>query len=169
MQQAVLNTRELDAFLPHTTLLVLSIRETRDKYKYSTPNISLQSLGIQAARVPRQCFISECLQILEHQQCQPNAKRLPKCSHSWKNNKGCLLQTDSVVGKCNTKPFPHTEPQHHNEKHIHTTFYYTRGFEGDIPSQQKDLYTFICCLPGARIKNITKKLSSLVQPLDYYP
>jgi len=35
--------------------------------------------------------------------------------------------------------------------------------------QHDTLSREVCCLPGARIRNITKRLPSLVQSTDYYP
>ena len=43
-----------------------------------------------------------------------------------------------------------------------------RGTEGPIcrsdPSHRE-----VCCLPGARVRDIARKLPGLVQPSDYYP
>ncbi|RMC20428.1 hypothetical protein DUI87_01280 [Hirundo rustica rustica] len=43
-----------------------------------------------------------------------------------------------------------------------------RGTEGPIcrpdPSHRE-----VCCLPGARVQNITERLPALIQPSDYYP
>lgn len=85
-----------------------------------------------------------------------------------KVNKGWLLQIDSVVGKDNTKSFPSTKfPYKQCKTHFHTIFYYAYGFEVDIPSQQRDLGTFTCCLPGVQVKDVTKKIPRWAQPLDY--
>ena len=43
-----------------------------------------------------------------------------------------------------------------------------RGTEGPICWTDPPLRE-VCCLPEARVKDITRKLPSLVQPLDYYP
>ena len=43
-----------------------------------------------------------------------------------------------------------------------------RGTEGPICRTDPPLRE-VCCLPGTRVKDMTKKLRSLVQPLDYYP
>lgn len=39
MKHVILNIRELNTFLRHATLLVLSIRGTHDKYKYGVENL----------------------------------------------------------------------------------------------------------------------------------
>jgi len=45
---------------------------------------------------------------------------------------------------------------------------FLRGTEGPIcrpdPSHRE-----VCCLPGARVKDVAKKLPGLVRPCDYYP
>ena len=43
-----------------------------------------------------------------------------------------------------------------------------RGTEGPICRTDPPLWE-ACCLPGARVKDITRKLPSLVRPSDYYP
>lgn len=82
------------------------------QYKRDAQQIQIQyaecltEVTVRSSHAPQVFqYYSECLQILQQQQCQPSAKRLQKCSHSWKINKGCLLQIDSVVGKHTTNPF----------------------------------------------------------------
>ena len=43
-----------------------------------------------------------------------------------------------------------------------------KGAEGPI-CRPDSLHREICCLPGAQIKDVRKKLPSLVRPSDYYP
>ena len=43
-----------------------------------------------------------------------------------------------------------------------------KGAEGPI-CRPDLLHREICCLPGAQIKDVRKKLPSLVRPSDYYP
>lgn len=44
----------------------------------------------------------------------------------------------------------------------------TGGTEGPIFRRDPPLRD-VCHFPGAQVKDITKRLTSLVQPLDYYP
>lgn len=97
--------------------------------------------------------------MLQQQQCQPSAKRLQKCSRSWRSNKRHLLQTDSVARKCNTEPFPSTKPQYKQCKtHFHTIFCDTSGFEVGFPYQE-DPDTFILL--------VQQKLRSLRYNLNF--
>ncbi|RMC20193.1 hypothetical protein DUI87_01039 [Hirundo rustica rustica] len=43
-----------------------------------------------------------------------------------------------------------------------------RGSEGPI-CQPDPSHREVCCLPGARVQNITERLPVLIQPSDYYP
>lgn len=44
-----------------------------------------------------------------------------------------------------------------------------RGMEGPIYRPDPDLsHREVCCLPGARVRDITRKLPELVHPTDYY-
>ena len=43
-----------------------------------------------------------------------------------------------------------------------------KGAEGPI-HRPEPLHRELCCLLGARVKDIRKKLPSLVRPSDYYP
>ncbi|RMB89236.1 hypothetical protein DUI87_34385 [Hirundo rustica rustica] len=43
-----------------------------------------------------------------------------------------------------------------------------RGTEGPI-CQRDPSHREVCCLPGARVQNITERLPALIQPSDYYP
>lgn len=146
MQHAIPNNSELNAFLHHATLLRLNVRatcllETLDEYKSRTQSISLQvtvNIGTAHSLLPFQYF-SECLQMLQQQQCHLNAERLRKCSQSWRRNKSHLLHIDSVAGKHNTKLSPSTNPQYKQCKtHFHTVFHCTSGFEADFPQQEED-------------------------------
>ena len=42
------------------------------------------------------------------------------------------------------------------------------GMEGPI-CRPDPLYREVCCLPGAKVKYVRKKLLSLVRPSDYHP
>ena len=43
-----------------------------------------------------------------------------------------------------------------------------KGAEGPI-CRPDPLHREVCCLPGVRVKDVRKKLPSLVRPTDYYP
>lgn len=106
--------------------------------------------------------------------CPPCLSRCP-CTTAmrlwlWKASQWMRWMTAHLHQRWSEKPMPHTTTTSTRKKNYFKVVgnCLLMGTEGPVCWTDPPLRE-ACCLPGSPVKNITRKLPSLVWPSDYYP